>query len=42
MDDIIGKYRVDSVVVELWRRLYDCLKVVFKENNVKLLSILCC
>lgn len=31
MDDIVGKYRVDSVVVELWRRLYDCFKVVFKD-----------
>lgn len=40
MDDIIGKYRVDSVAVELWRRLHDRLKVVFKENNVKLLSTL--
>lgn len=40
IDDIIGKYRVDSVAVELWRRLHDRLKVVFKENNVKLLSTL--
>lgn len=40
MDDIIGKYRVDSVAVELWRRLHDRLKVVFKDNKVKLLSTL--
>lgn len=40
MDDIIGKYRVDSVAVELWRRLHDRLKVVFKDQNVKLLSTL--
>lgn len=38
MDDIIGKYRVDSVAVELWRKLHDRLKVVFKDNKVKLLS----
>lgn len=40
MDDIIGKYRVDSVAVELWRKLHDRLKVVFKDNKVKLLSTL--
>lgn len=40
MDDIIGKYRLDSVAVELWRKLHDRLKVVFKDNNVKLLSTL--
>lgn len=40
MDDIVGKYRVDSVAVELWRRLQDRLKVVFKDQNVKLLSTL--
>lgn len=40
MDDIIGKYRVESVAVELWRRLHDRLKVVFKDQNVKLLSTL--
>lgn len=37
MDDIVG---VDSVAVELWRRLHDRLKVVFKDQNVKLLSTL--
>nr|XP_034332510.1 uncharacterized protein LOC105324014 isoform X2 [Crassostrea gigas] len=40
MDDIVGKYRVDSVAVELWRKLHDRLKVVFKDQNVKLLSTL--
>lgn len=40
IDDIIGKYRVDSVTVALWRRLHDRLKVIFKESNVKLLSTL--
>lgn len=40
MDDIVGKYRVNSVAVELWRRLHDRLKVVFKDQNVKLLSTL--
>lgn len=40
LDDIVGKYRVDSAAVELWRRLYDRLRVVFKDKNVKLLSTL--
>lgn len=40
MDDIIGKYRVDSVAVELWRKFHDRLKVVFKDTKVKLLSTL--
>lgn len=40
IDDIIGKYSVDSVAVELWRRLYDRLRVIFKDKNVKLLSTL--
>lgn len=40
MDDIIGKYRLDSVAVELWRKLHDRLRVVFKDNSVKLLSTL--
>lgn len=40
MDDIIGKYRVDSVAVDLWRKLHDRLRVVFKDNNAKLLSTL--
>lgn len=40
LDDIVGKYRVDNVAVESWRRLYDRLRVVFKDKNVKLLSTL--
>lgn len=30
IDDIIGKYSVDSVAVELWRRLYDRLGLFLK------------
>lgn len=40
IDDIFGKYRVDSLAVELWRRLQDRLMAVFKDTNVKLLCTL--
>lgn len=32
MDDMIGKYRVDSVAVELWRKFHDRLKVVLRRQ----------
>jgi energy-coupling factor transporter ATP-binding protein EcfA2 len=40
IDDIFGKYRLDSVAFETWRRLNDRLKVIFRDKNVKLLCTL--
>ncbi|XP_056003197.1 uncharacterized protein LOC125661001 [Ostrea edulis] len=40
IDDIFGKYRVDSVIFETWRRLNDRLKVIFRDKNAKLLCTL--
>ncbi|XP_056003199.1 uncharacterized protein LOC125661021 [Ostrea edulis] len=40
IDDIFGKYKVDTVMFESWRRLDYRLKVIFRDRNAKLLCTL--
>ena len=40
MDDVLGKYRIDSMAFDMWERLHDRLKVVFNDKSAKLLVTL--
>ncbi|XP_062588288.1 uncharacterized protein LOC134249952, partial [Saccostrea cucullata] len=40
IDDIIGKYRVDDVILESWQRINNRLELIFKSNSAKLLCTL--
>lgn len=40
MDDVLGKYRIDSMAFGMWERLHDRLKVVFNDKSAKLLVTL--
>ncbi|XP_078329173.1 uncharacterized protein LOC111114515 [Crassostrea virginica] len=37
IDDVVGKYRVDTIAFNKWKCLQDCISVVFKHSGAKLL-----
>ena len=40
IDDVVGKYRVDTMTFDMWKRLQDRISVVFKHSGAKLLVTL--
>nr|XP_022308347.1 uncharacterized protein LOC111114349 [Crassostrea virginica] len=40
IDDVVGKYRVDTMAFDMWKRLQERISVVFKHSGAKLLVTL--